>query len=72
MTIVNEKSMNFNKLVKVNFNGGDDIGLEVYPHTDKILRIKQGQGLAQMGVASGKCLTLYIRIFLTLPLYTLS
>lgn len=28
---------------------GDDIGLEVHPHTDQFLRIEEGQGLVQMG-----------------------
>jgi mannose-6-phosphate isomerase-like protein (cupin superfamily) len=30
---------------------GDDIGLEVHPHTDQLIRIEQGRGLAQMGDA---------------------
>jgi mannose-6-phosphate isomerase-like protein (cupin superfamily) len=28
---------------------GEDIGLEVHPHTDQFLRIEQGQGVCQMG-----------------------
>lgn len=28
---------------------GEDIGLEVHPHTDQFIRIEQGQGLVQMG-----------------------
>ena len=28
---------------------GEDIGLEVHPHTDQFLRIEGGQGLCQMG-----------------------
>ncbi|WP_442950450.1 hypothetical protein [Paenibacillus sp. FSL H7-0357] len=28
---------------------GDDIGLEVHPHTDQFIRIEEGQGLVQMG-----------------------
>jgi mannose-6-phosphate isomerase-like protein (cupin superfamily) len=30
-------------------NPGEDIGLEVHPHTDQFLRIEEGQGLVQMG-----------------------
>ena len=28
---------------------GEDIGLEMHPHTDQFLRIEDGQGLVQMG-----------------------
>lgn len=28
---------------------GEDIGLEIHPHTDQFLRIEEGQGLLQMG-----------------------
>ncbi len=28
---------------------GDDIGLEIHPHTDQFIRIESGQGLVQMG-----------------------
>jgi len=28
---------------------GEDIGLEVHPHTDQLLRIERGSGLVQMG-----------------------
>lgn len=28
---------------------GDDIGLEIHPHTDQFIRIEEGKGLVQMG-----------------------
>ncbi|QKY70368.1 transposase [Lentibacillus sp. CBA3610] len=44
-TSVNEKSMNFNKRVKVNFDGGDltgDAGLLLYQEFDHVINyIKQ-------------------------------
>lgn len=30
-------------------NTGEDIGLEMHPHTDQFLRIEQGEGVVQMG-----------------------
>jgi mannose-6-phosphate isomerase-like protein (cupin superfamily) len=33
---------------------GEDIGLEVHPHTDQFIRIEQGQGLMQMGDAKDR------------------
>ncbi|WP_435167929.1 cupin domain-containing protein [Paenibacillus glycanilyticus] len=33
----------------MSINPGEDIGLEVHPHTDQFIRIEQGQGLVQMG-----------------------
>ena len=33
---------------------GEDIGLEVHPHTDQFIRIEQGQGLMQMGDAEDR------------------
>ncbi len=33
---------------------GDDIGLEVHPHTDQFIRIEEGQGLVQMGDSKDK------------------
>lgn len=33
----------------MSINVGDDIGLEVHPHTDQFLRIEEGHGLVQMG-----------------------
>lgn len=33
----------------MSINVGDDIGLEIHPHTDQFIRIEQGQGLVQMG-----------------------
>ncbi|MBY3621372.1 cupin [Paenibacillus sp. VTT E-133280] len=33
---------------------GDDIGLEVHPHTDQFIRIEEDQGLVQMGDSKNK------------------
>lgn len=33
----------------MSLNVGEDIGLEVHPNVDQLLRIEQGQGLVQMG-----------------------
>jgi len=33
----------------MSINVGDDIGLEVHPSTDQLIRIEEGQGLVQMG-----------------------
>ncbi|AEI40683.1 YrkC [Paenibacillus mucilaginosus KNP414] len=33
---------------------GEDIGLEVHPHTDQFLRIEEGEGLVQMGDSKEK------------------
>ncbi|MCM3784967.1 cupin domain-containing protein [Neobacillus mesonae] len=33
----------------MSINVGEDIGLEVHPHTDQFIRIEEGQGLVQMG-----------------------
>lgn len=33
----------------MSINVGDDIGLEIHPHTDQFIRIEQGHGLVQMG-----------------------
>jgi len=41
---------------------GEDIGLEVHPHTDQILFIEQGRGVCQMGTAENN-LTLAQPIF---------
>lgn len=37
------------QLVLMSIEVGDDIGLEVHPHNDQIIRIDQGQGQVQMG-----------------------
>lgn len=33
----------------MSINPGEDIGLEIHPHTDQFLRIEEGRGLVQMG-----------------------
>lgn len=33
----------------MSFHPGEDIGLEMHPNVDQFLRIKQGQGIVQMG-----------------------
>lgn len=38
----------------MSINAGDDIGLEVHPHTDQFLRIEEGEGIAQMGSSKEK------------------
>jgi len=37
------------QLTLMSIDVGDDIGLEVHPHTDQFIRIEEGQGLVQMG-----------------------
>ncbi len=37
------------QLTVMSLQPGEDIGLEVHPHTDQFLRIEQGTGLTQMG-----------------------
>jgi mannose-6-phosphate isomerase-like protein (cupin superfamily) len=38
----------------MSINVGEDIGLEIHPHTDQFLRIEQGQGIVQMGKEENK------------------
>lgn len=33
----------------MSLNVGEDIGLEIHPHTDQFLRIEEGEGIVQMG-----------------------
>jgi mannose-6-phosphate isomerase-like protein (cupin superfamily) len=37
------------QLTLMSINPGEDIGLEVHPHTDQFIRIEEGQGFVQMG-----------------------
>ena len=37
------------QLTLMSLQPGEDIGLEVHPHTDQFLRIEQGHGVTQMG-----------------------
>src|SRR5690625_4844593 len=39
----------FMQVTLMSINVGDDIGLEVHPHTDQFLRIEDGNGLVMMG-----------------------
>lgn len=37
------------QLTLMSINVGEDIGLEVHPHTDQFIRIEEGRGLVKMG-----------------------
>lgn len=37
------------QLTLMSIQPGEDIGLEVHPHTDQFLRIEEGRGLTEMG-----------------------
>lgn len=37
------------QLTLMKINVGEDIGLEIHPHTDQFLRIEEGQGIVKMG-----------------------
>ena len=37
------------QLTLMSLNPGEDIGLEIHPHTDQFLRIEEGQGIIKMG-----------------------
>ena len=39
----------FMQVTLMSIDVGDDIGLEIHPHTDQFLRIEDGNGLAMMG-----------------------
>ena len=41
------------QLTLMSLQPGEDIGLEVHPHTDQFLRIEQGVGVTQMGNSRG-------------------
>ncbi|MCM3342690.1 cupin domain-containing protein [Paenibacillus sp. MER TA 81-3] len=38
----------------MSINVGDDIGLEVHPHTDQFIRIEEGEGLVRLGPSKDK------------------
>ena len=38
------------QLTLMTIRTGDDVGLEVHPHTDQLLFIAEGSGVAQMGI----------------------
>ena len=37
------------QLTLMSINVGEDIGLEIHPHTDQFIRIEEGEGLVKMG-----------------------
>jgi len=37
------------QLTLMSLQPGEDIGLEIHPHTDQFLRIEQGEGIVEMG-----------------------
>ncbi|QBK26936.1 cupin domain-containing protein [Ureibacillus thermophilus] len=40
---------NYLQVTLMSLQPGEDIGLEIHPHTDQFLRIEQGEGIVEMG-----------------------